>query len=933
MIRTLLKRAASYAIEPIVICLLGLPATVPLWTSSLPRSFDGVFHLFRLLEIDHLARQWMLLPRWAPDFVFGYGHPIFNFVPLLPYYVTDIFHIMGLSLVHTVLLSFSVALLGSGIAMYIFVRDIFGSKAAILSAVAYMYAPFHLYDMLLRGHLPGAWAMVLYPLVLWSCRRLIQSGGLTYFAMSALLYAGCLLTHNPANLIFTPFLLFYLTVLVLLRGERRAAAAFRAAATVLVGAGLAAFFWLPALWERQFIQLDRMVTPPDLDYHNHFISLADLIALPGTANTGLMNPVVPNSLGPVLISLSLLSVIGLWKLRDAEARTQVVISLCGLAGVLFMVLPQSVHVWESLPLLQYLIFPHRFLRLGCLLMAILCGAAVRLFPDRKGSFSPSFTVTLVSTGMIIVSAFSLLYPPYYARLPLNPTFADMMEFERTTHTIGTTSFGEYLPVWVDWIPRTSPLEPMYLSSSTIERLDRTSLPGGARIIGAQYTPRSATIDLDTPEMFVATFNIQYFPGWRAYVDGQKTAVSVTPGLGLTGVAVPSGSHVVQLRFEDTPVRTVSEAISALSMVMLVVPVAISLVRRVRSRRASCAVQSGISSLVGGAETGHVDRWQTAALATMGAALLVIKIGVLDSHDSCFKRDFDGLTVAEAQTSLHVNFGDLVTMLGYDLTLPNPRPGDTMTVTLYWKSGDQLHTDYSAFVHLVDEQMNIYAQQDSLNPGRYPTRLWNADEYNKDSHDVIIPPGTPPGEYLLGVGLYDQATFGRLPILEEEGHEIGMYFLEPVIITRPERPPSIEELGIQYPAGVHFDNRMTLLGSTPERESLLSGDFYRLALFWKADAELDDSYSVAIRILNSDGETVLSHTSEPSAGRYPTTEWRAGEIVRDNHAMWIPRDFPQDDYVIEIALVDAEGHTIAIRPGAATPAADGWLELLSVEAGG
>jgi hypothetical protein len=236
---------------------------------------------------------------------------------------------------------------------------------------------------------------------------------------------------------------------------------------VLLGVGLTAFFWLPALWDREFVQLERMVTPPDLDYHNHFITLGDLLAPPDTANTGQMNPGVPNTLGLVLASLSVLSVAGLWKLPRTEERGHLIVALCGLASLLFMVMPQSVLVWDSLPLMRYLMFPHRLLSLACLLTAILCGAATRVFADTEETLSPSFAVVLTSAGMIIISAFPLLYPPYYTELPLNPSFADMMAFERSTGTMGTTSFGEYLPVWVEWIPNTSPLEPMYTSGSAI----------------------------------------------------------------------------------------------------------------------------------------------------------------------------------------------------------------------------------------------------------------------------------------------------------------------------------------------------------------------------------------------------------------------------------------------------------------------------------
>jgi hypothetical protein len=934
VIRARLSRVAVCAVEPALVCLLGLPATVPLWASCLPRSFDGLFHLFRLLQLDHLTRELVVFPRWAPDLLYGYGYPVFNYVPHLPYYVSDLFRSAGLSLVHTILLSFGLALLASGVAMYVFARDVFGSKAAIVSSVAYMYAPFHLYDMLFRGHLPGAWAMVLYPLMLWSFRRLIrdQSRVIPYFISSALLYAGSFLSHNPAHLIFTPFLLFYLAFLVWRVQKHRATAAFRAVSALAVGAGLAAFFWIPALWDRQSVQLERMITPPDLDYHSHFITLSDLLALPGTATTGLMNPEVPNNLGPVLVALSILSMFGLWRLRRPEERAHLIIALFGLAGVVFMVLPQSAGLWNALPLLEYLVFPHRFLRLACLVMAILAGSAVRLFVDKQDTLSPSFAVTMASAGLIIVSALSLLYPPYYAGLSLNPTFADMMEFERTTGTMGTTSFGEYLPVWVDWIPRSSPLEPLYASSSAVERLEYASLPEGAHVEKADYGPLWAIIELDAPQPFEAVFNTLYFPGWQAYVDGQKAETGPTTGSGLTSLWVPSGRPVVELRFEDTPVRTVSKAISALSIAAIVLPTAVSRLRRRRSARASR--HSG-GDATPGAVLGDPPRLtgqQTAVLAAMGFALLIVKIGVLDRLNTPFKREFDGLHATGVQTPLQVNFGDQITLLGYDLLSPQPHPGDSVTVTLYWKPSQQLTTDYSVFVHLVDEDLNIYAQRDSLNPGRYPTRLWRTGEYNEDSHEVLVPPGTPPGDYLLGVGLYDQTTMVRLPIQEEAGHEIGMYFLQPVKVTRAERQPRTSELGMQHQLTLPFDNGMTLLGYTAERDTIVPGDYYRLALFWRADTQLEDRYSVVLRLLDSGGEEVLSGSSEPSAGRYPTNGWEEGEIVRDNRALWVPRGFAAGEYTVELTLLDSAGGTVALEPAAGTPPEGTWLELLAASTG-
>jgi hypothetical protein len=928
--RTNLTRAATFVREPLVVCLLGLPATVPLWKSCLPRSFDGMFHLFRLLEIDHLTRQGVLFPRWAPDLLYGYGYPLFDFVPHLPYYLTDLLHLTGLTLVHSVLLSFGLSLLLSGVAMYLFVKDFFGSQAAVLAAVAYMYAPFHLYDILFRGHLPGAWAMVLYPLVLWSIARLVEKGGAVWFILSALLYAASMLTHNPANFIFAPFLLFYTLALVFTRSASRTRTLFYVGGSLLLGVGLAAFFWLPALWDRQFIQIQRMITPPDLDYRTHFIAISDLLAPPRVAEVGLMNPAVPNSLGLVLVALSILSVAALWRLDRRRERVLLIIALCGAAAVVFLVSPQSAPIWESIPLMKYLVFPHRFLRLGSLLMAVLCGGAVRLFRSSAKTLSPSFVVTLAGTGALIISALPLLYPPYYHDQPLNPSFADMMEFERSTGTLGTTSFGEYLPAWVEWIPSTSPLEPQYQSATQVERLDQSSLPEGTQVTSARYGPTSMAVALTAPQTFEATFHVLYFPTWRAYVDGQEVPISPTPGQGLIQFTVPGGEHVVQVQTQDMPVQTLAKLLTGVSLLLLLVVCAlpwVGLGTLGPSEPPSAPDQAYIEAPQG---SGSVRSVRAAALALMSISLLAFKVSYIDTHDTWFKRGFDGINVRPAQRPLDVNFGDQVSLLGYDLPSTAPQSDDTLSVTLYWKARQNLATDYSAFAQLVDEEMNIYAQMDSLHPGRYPTHLWEPDEYNQDAHEIFIPPGTPPGEYSLGIGLYDPETMMRLPILESAGHQAGMYFLDRITVSKPDRQPTVEELGIQHPVTVHYETGMTLLGYSAERDYLPLGDFYRLALFWRADAPLSDDYSVTIRLLDSDGAVALSRTSEPSAGRYHTTYWAEGEMVRDNHALRIPADFPEGQYRLQLMVIDSAGRIVDVQSAAGVSVLDGWVELLSLD---
>ena len=76
----------------LILTALLLVGLHPFGYTSLATSFDGLLHLYRLVELDHLIAQGVWFPRWAPDFVFGFGYPLFNFYAPLSYYLTAPLH-------------------------------------------------------------------------------------------------------------------------------------------------------------------------------------------------------------------------------------------------------------------------------------------------------------------------------------------------------------------------------------------------------------------------------------------------------------------------------------------------------------------------------------------------------------------------------------------------------------------------------------------------------------------------------------------------------------------------------------------------------------------------------------------------------------------------------------------------------------------------
>lgn len=110
------------------------------------------------------------------------------------------------------------------------------------------------------------------------------------------------------------------------------------------------------------------------------------------------------------------------------------------------------------------------------------------------------------------------------------------------------------------------------------------------------------------------------------------------------------------------------------------------------------------------------------------------------------------------------FGDVATLLGYDLAPTVVQAGQAIDLTLYWRAGGGAATTrpHAVFTHLLGAEERIYGQHDSEPAnGERPTASWQADEIVIDRHRLVVKPETPAGDYVLQIGLYDPLSDRRL----------------------------------------------------------------------------------------------------------------------------------------------------------------------------
>ena len=197
----------------LTLLLLSLLAALPVWNGpgivNTRGGGDSPFLFFRLHQLMANLREGVFPVRWMPDAAYGLGYPFFSFYASLPYYFAALFNFIGFDLLTSIKIVQTLGFVFAGFAMYGWARRHFTTRsAAWLAAVAYVYAPFHLVNVYVRGDsLSEFYAFIFFPLILWSIDRIFDSA--RNWPLLALSYGGLILTHNVSALIFSPFVLIY----------------------------------------------------------------------------------------------------------------------------------------------------------------------------------------------------------------------------------------------------------------------------------------------------------------------------------------------------------------------------------------------------------------------------------------------------------------------------------------------------------------------------------------------------------------------------------------------------------------------------------------------------------------------------------------------------------------------------------------------------
>ena len=878
--------------------LLGLTALAawPMVRAGYPTIGDGLIHFYRLVEFDHLLRNGVWFPRWATDLGYGYGYPVFNFYSPLTYYLGALFHALGLSFANSLLAVYVAALALAVTGTYRLAREQGGPGGALLAAAAFGLSPYLYFNVLARGALPETLGLGLLPWVLWAFHRVARRPGPAGLMAAAGLYAGLILTHLLGAVLAGPLVILFVALAIV--GTRAEGSCWRTVARHLAWTAaalgltllLAAYFLVPAAFETGTVQIQQLVWPGDLDFHHNFLILSQLLALPQTFDARLVFIAVAPSLSLAALGLAVVGTVMPWLTRRRLSISAWSLGVW-LALAVYCAFTQffTTPIWEKLPLANIIQFPWRLVGPASLMLALLAGSdeLSRFLSAVRGRWPWGLAVWV---AVLWLGSLTWSFGPAFA-VPASTAVGDLSVYERTSGEFGTTSTGEFSPLQVLARPAPDSLQARYAQSDVIDRVGE--LPAGLALVNQTATVTSAQAVVEAKSSATLTFDIFYFPGWRATVDGKLTPIRAGSPEGLITVPVDSGRHTVAVWFGDTPLRAAAEWLSVLGLALMVALGILTFRRgRVQTAVRPAAAPVGIGA--------------GAALWVFVPALLllVVRLTLIDGRDTVFARSrFDGATVSGVDHPLDVNFDNQLVLIGMDLPKTTLPSDSNLAVTLYWRAQNPPRADYSSSVKVVDGAGNVYGQEDSQFPGSVPTTRWRLDQYAEDLHSVPIAPGTPPGVYTLTVAAYEFAGPSLSVLDENQAHQGPVYTLGHVTLTRPQQLPATVYSTMPLHAAM---GPLTLVGANIPPGPHDAGSELRFELFWQAGPAPRPDARLQLQLVSPDGHPFQSLTTAPARSDYPTSAWEAGEIVRAPLRLVVPASAPAGPATLQVSLVSSDG---------------------------
>ena len=543
--------ADSSRLALLLVAVAATAVIAPMFFLGNASGHDFQFHLASWLDVAGQWREGTFFPRWAEWANWGYGEPRFVFYPpaswmlgatlgtLLPWKVAPGAFIW-------------LALVLAGYSMWRFAREWLTPHEAAAAAVLYAVNPYHLIIVYYRADFAELLASALLPLALCGMVRLLRQGwrGVHFLAVPiALIW----LANAPAAVLATYSLMLLFFVACILRRNLRPL--LLGGVSMAAGFGLAAFYIFPAAYEQRWVQIRQvladLLSPEQNFLFTHAIDPEFLF----------FNWKVSGVAMGVMLVTGIAAVIVARRRRELPEIWWMLLAL-GSATVLLM-FPPSVFLWRTLPKLEFVQFPWRWLGVLDFVFAFFLAAAIG---RAKRPWLGGLAIAIVLTTL----ASALVYDGWWDSEDI-PVLTKSIQTGR-----GYEGTDEYQPLGSDRyeLPGSDPQGEIIgkpaprIQDFDVETSAFKAAPDGTVRV-ERWTANEKRLTTASATPVTLALRLLDYPGWRAQVDGKSVQPGAAPETAQMLVALPAGAHEVEVEFTSTWDRITGAIISAIFATLLV----------------------------------------------------------------------------------------------------------------------------------------------------------------------------------------------------------------------------------------------------------------------------------------------------------------------------------------------------------------------------
>jgi uncharacterized membrane protein len=528
----------------LLVLFFAILSSFSLFHAGLFPTHDGEYHVIRFYEFDKVLRDGNLYPRWAPDLNNGFGVPLLSFVYPLPNYVASLLHLINISFIDSFKINMIVASIIGGVFFYLWSKEFWGKLGGVVSSVFYTFSPYHFVDIYIRGSVGEVWALGLFPAFLWAYTKFARSRRRVFLILSSIFLALIIFSHNILALMFFIFSLSYIVLKICLEKNRKFLI-LNTFCLILLGLGLSAIFWFPALLETKYVTGLRV-----FDVAAHFPELYQLL-IPswgsGFSGAGIQNELSYQiGLANLLVIFLSVAVIMLQIKRKNSKFLHTIFFLACFILTFYLMLSVSLPIWKIIPLMNYFQFPWRLLSVEILFASFLAGSIFSL--NIKNKYI-NLLIAMFLIFIVYILGIGYAKPAYYMYRNDNyyitrPNFID-----------GTNSPGNvFNTVYLKLIP-------------TKEKERAVFIKGMGKIIANMSKSNYYQFEIQADVDSEIQVNLAYFPGWEVYINSKKGLLKPTQD-GRFAFSVVKGENKVEILFKDTLIRKIAMLISVTSLEFL-----------------------------------------------------------------------------------------------------------------------------------------------------------------------------------------------------------------------------------------------------------------------------------------------------------------------------------------------------------------------------